>query len=245
MLESLKLLSGKRKQLYALLLLISFSLICVAFSMTGNDDFENARREILFRRIGHEMLLQAGDSISRVLPVKKISENEYQISFDNPLSFEPKFLVNTTMSLFAKEPFAGNYVVNVLNCGNASVAYGFAISKNKALDIVACIGRVQPTACYMVNIKFEGSGINTSKYKYVLGSLPFLLIGGFIFLRMIKRQRTLPDNQDINMTKLGSMLFDANNRKLIINEKSIDLTGTETRLLQIFALSPNEVIERS
>ena len=41
------------------------------------------------------------------------------------------------------------------------------------------------------------------------------------------------------------MLFDAKNRKLIINEKSIDLTGTETRILLIFAFSPNEIIGRS
>ena len=30
-----------------------------------------------------------------------------------------------------------------------------------------------------------------------------------------------------------------------MNEKTIDLTGTETRLLLIFAQSPNETIERS
>ena len=41
------------------------------------------------------------------------------------------------------------------------------------------------------------------------------------------------------------MLFDSKNRKLIINEKTIDLTGTEARVLLIFALSPNETIARS
>ncbi|MNX32910.1 Response regulator MprA [compost metagenome] len=47
------------------------------------------------------------------------------------------------------------------------------------------------------------------------------------------------------MLTLGAVLFDAKNRKLIINGKTIDLTGTETRVLSIFALSPNETIERS
>ena len=65
------LLSGKRKYLYGLLVLTFISLICVAFSMVGSDDFDIARREILLRRIGHEILLQSGDSTSRVLPVKK------------------------------------------------------------------------------------------------------------------------------------------------------------------------------
>jgi DNA-binding response OmpR family regulator len=40
-------------------------------------------------------------------------------------------------------------------------------------------------------------------------------------------------------------LFDAKNKKLIIGGKTIDLTGTETRVLLIFASSPNEIIERS
>ena len=41
------------------------------------------------------------------------------------------------------------------------------------------------------------------------------------------------------------MSFDTGTRKLMINGKTIDLTRTETRVLRIFALSPNEAIERS
>src|SRR5664279_5186408 len=98
------------------------SLICVAFSMADSDDFDIARREVLLRRIGHEILLQSGDSVSRVLPVKKIAENEYQISFENAFTFRPDSLVNTTQRLLAEDPLASDYVVNVLNCANASVA---------------------------------------------------------------------------------------------------------------------------
>ncbi|MEP6677568.1 MAG: winged helix-turn-helix domain-containing protein, partial [Ferruginibacter sp.] len=187
------------------------------------------------------------------LPVKKIAENEYQISFENAFTFQPESLVNTTQRLLAKDPLAGDYVVNVLNCANASVTYGYAISKNKKDDIVACIGRVQPRACYMINIKFKPTGIVSAKTGYILASLPFLAFVGFILFRSVKPRRALPDGQDTSlpggqdtsMFNLGSVLFDAKSRKLIINEKTIDLTGTETRVLLIFALSPNEIIERS
>jgi hypothetical protein len=81
MLVKRNLLSRKRKYLYGLLLLMFISLICVAFSMAGSDDFDIARREVLLRRIGHEILLQSGDSTSQVLPVKKIAENEYHPAF--------------------------------------------------------------------------------------------------------------------------------------------------------------------
>ena len=235
----------RRKHMGGLLIVLFISIICVAFSMTGNDDFDFARREILLRRIGHEILLQSGDSTSRVLPVKKIAGNEYQISFENAFTFQPESLVNTTQRLLAKDPLASDYVVNVLNCANASVAYGYAISKNKKDDIVACIGRRQPIACYMINIKFKPTGIITAKNGYLLGSLTVLAFVGFIFLRSVKPRKALPGSQHTGIFTLGSMSFDAETRKLMINGKTIDLTRTETRVLRIFALSPNEAIERS
>jgi len=213
--------------------------------MTGSDGFDIARREVLLRKIGDELLTQSGDSRSRVLPVKSIAENEYQISFENELSFQPDSLVNTTRRLLAKDPLAGDYVVNVLNCSNSSVAYGYAISNNKKDDIVACRGRVQPKGCYMVDIKFKPTGINIARNGFLLGSLPFLAFVGFIFFRSAKPRRILPEGQITGVITLGSMLFDAKNRKLIINGKTIDLTGTETRVLHIFASFPNETIERS
>jgi hypothetical protein len=213
--------------------------------MNGSDNFAIARREILLRRIGDELLTQSGDSKSRVLPVKKIAENEYQISFENELTFQADSLVNTTQRLLAKDPLADDYVVTVLNSDKSGVVYGYAISKNKKNDIVACIGRKQPRAGYMINIKFKPTGIITAKNGYLLGSLTVLAFIGSIFLRPVKPRKALPDSQPTGMFSLGSMSFDAETRKLLINGKTIDLTRTETRVLRIFALSPNEAIERS
>ena|ERR1044072_2842055 len=245
MFYSRNVLSRKRKYLWGLILLLVISVTCVIFSMTGSDDFDIARREVLLRKIGDELLTQSGDSRSRVLPVKKIAENEYQISFENELTFQPGSLVNTTRRLLAKDPLASDYVVNVLNCSNSSIVYGYAISNNKKNDIIACRGRVQPRGCYRVNIKFKPTAINTAKGGYVLGGLSFLAFVGFIFWRSVKPQRAVGDGQNTVTVTLGSMLFDARNRKLIINGNAINLTGTETRVLHIFASSPNETIERS
>ena len=242
---SRNLLSGRRKYLFGLLALLFMVAIFMAFSTDDSDDFDIARREVLLRRIGHEILLQSGDSTSRVLPVKKIAENEYQISFENELTFQTDSLVNTTQRLLAKDPFANDYVVNVLNCGNSSVAYGYAISKNKKDDIVACIGRRQPVACYMINIKFKPNSITTATNKYFLGGLSLLAFVGFVFLRSVKPKSDLPKDDHNQIFTFGSVVFDAQKRQLFINKETIDLTGTETRLLLIFALSPNETIERS
>jgi DNA-binding winged helix-turn-helix (wHTH) protein len=245
MLDSQNLLSGKGKYLFGFVLLLFIAAICAAFSMTDSGDFAFARREILLRKIGHELLLQSGDSTSRVLPVKKIAENEYQISFENELTFQADSLVNTTRRLLAKDPLAGDYVVNVLNSETPGVAYGYAMSKNKKDDIVTCIGRKQPKAHYLINIKFKPAGLITVKKGLLLGGLPLLAFVGFVFFRSVKPRKSPPKVRNTDAVALGSMLFDAKNRKLMINGNTIDLTGTETRLLLIFALSPNEVIARS
>lgn len=242
---SQNLLSGKRNYLWGWIILPIVSLICVAFNMTDNADFDSARREILLRRIGHELLLQSGDSTSRVLPVKKIAENEYQISFEHAFTFQPDSLVNTTRRLLAKDPLASAYVVNVLNCGTASVAYGYAISNDTKDDIVACIGRRQPVACYLIHIKFKPTGLTTPTNGYLLGSLTVVALAGFVFLRSVKPRKVLPDSQPTGMFTLGATTFDTETRTLLIHGKTIDLTRTETRVLRIFALSPNEAIERS
>ena len=245
MLDNRNLMSGNSKYLFGFILLFFIAAICAAFNVTESDDFDISRREVLLRRIGHEILLQSGDSTSRVLPVKKISENEYQIRFENDFTFQPDSLVSTTKRFLDNAPFSGNYIVNVLNCGDSSVAYGYAISKNKKDNIITCKGRRQPIACYMINIKFKPTGIITTKNGLLLAGVPLLVFVGFIFLRRVKPRKILPESQFTNSFTLGSLLFDAKHRKLIANGETIDLTGTETRLLLIFALSPNETIERS
>lgn len=245
MFDSQNLLSGKRKYLLGLIFLSIICVIYAAFSMEERDDYDFARREVLLRRIGHEILLQSGDRTSRVRPIQLLAENEYQISFEKEFTFIPDSLLHTTRRFLDNAPHSSNYIVNVLNCSNSSVAYGYAISKNKKDNIVACIGRKQPKACYMINIKFKPTSTKMVKRLYLLGSLSFLGFFSILFLRSFKSQKAIADSQVNQTITLGSVLFDAKNKKLIINEKTIDLTGTETRLLLIFALSPNEIIERS
>ncbi|MBB1285585.1 winged helix-turn-helix transcriptional regulator [Flavisolibacter sp. BT320] len=253
------LLLVRRKHLGGLALLTAISIICVAFSMTGSENLDVARREILLRRVGHEILLQSGDSTSRVLPVIKIADNEYQISFENAFTFSPDSLVHTTRRLLANDPLAGDYVVNVLNSGDSSVAYGYAISGNKKDDIIACLGRAQPASRYLINIQFGPKGLITAKNGYLLGGLAVLALVGAILLLSPKQRSVLPENgsaipgdhpagmqnPSTNRFTLGSMSFDAETHKLMIDEMTIDLTKTESRVLRIFAASPNEAIERS
>ena len=141
MLDKINFLPIKHKHVGGLLILLFISIICVALSITGNENFDFARREILLRRIGHELLLQSGDSTSRVLPVKKIGGNEYQISFENAFTFQPASLVNTTQGLLAKDPLASDYVVNVLNCAKVAILLIFILQPSARFLLILLVVR--------------------------------------------------------------------------------------------------------
>ncbi|MDI9366329.1 MAG: hypothetical protein QM541_15330 [Flavobacterium sp.] len=93
------------KYLYGCLVLLLMAVAFVAFSVTDSDDFEAAKREILIRKIGHELLLQSGDSVSRVLPVNRMLDNNYQLSFTpllvllSPTALFPPAFVYETLKI--------------------------------------------------------------------------------------------------------------------------------------------------
>jgi hypothetical protein len=198
----------------------------------------------LIRKVGHELLLQSGDSVSRVLPVNKISDNEFQLSFEREFGFLPDSLVYTTLGLLGKDAGVPDYVVNVFKCGTQKVAYGYAISNKEKETIVSCKGRRLPKACYVISIQFKDALIS-AKSGYLLGSLPILAFIGLLFFRTAKPKKDVQVIHEVDQFQLGGILFDAKLRKLVMKELTVDLTATESRVLRIFAESPNLVIERN
>ena len=79
------------------LLLIS----ALAFISKQNETREK-HLEVVLRNLGHQLLLTAKDSTSRVLPVKKLNENRYQISFQNDFAFISDTLINLVQRTFKK-----------------------------------------------------------------------------------------------------------------------------------------------
>ena len=73
----------------------------VAFISKKNETPEK-HVEVVLRNIGHQLLLTAKDSTSRVLPVKKLNENTYQVSFQNDFSFISDTLISLVQRTFQK-----------------------------------------------------------------------------------------------------------------------------------------------
>ena len=56
-------------------------LIFAGAFINKKDEIPEKHVEVVLRDIGHQLLLSAKDATSRVLPVKKLNENTYQVFF--------------------------------------------------------------------------------------------------------------------------------------------------------------------
>lgn len=227
--------------------LLVVATICAAFALTTTDDFDLARQEILFRKIGHEVLLHSGDSTSRVMPVKRIANNEYQVRFENEFTFQPDSLVQIIRRALAKDNLADNYIVNVLDCSGKGMIFGYVIYKDQSNNIVPCSGRKQPKSCYIIDVKFQSPAMTATQKGYLIGGLPLLAFIGLIISGSVKsRKNKIESESEVNESfKIGNTLFYPTRRQIIAGETLTELTTKENKLLLIFAHSPNVVIERS
>nr|WP_294990473.1 winged helix-turn-helix domain-containing protein [uncultured Sediminibacterium sp.] len=236
----------KRRYILPLLFLLTGTIICAAFGFTGNENFDLAKRQILLRNIGHEILLHAGDSTSRVLPIKEIASNEYQIRFENEFSFETDSLVKIIRQSLEKDPLAKDYIVNVLNCSDKEILFGYSIFQQKQNNIIPCLGRKQPRACYLVNIRFQNMTFTTIPKAYLIGGLSAFAFIGLLAARPFRtrRSRGARADTDEGVLKIGHTLFEPGKRQITVSGITTELTPKENKLLKIFADATGNLIER-
>ncbi|QKJ30165.1 winged helix-turn-helix transcriptional regulator [Mucilaginibacter mali] len=233
----------------ALVLLMIVASCAYVKNSADSEAFEFAKRGIMLRNVGHLLLLQSGDSTSRVLPVKQIAENEYQLQFENKFTFQTDSLVKTIKSSLARNDASADYVVNVIGCSSPQVIFGYAVLNGNKNNVIPCSGRKQPVDCYRVNILFKNKGISARQTGYLVGGLPLLAFIGLLLFKPKRKDQIeiaaidQPVTSDI--ITIGKITFDKTARNLTIGHQSIQLTVKESKLLLIFAQSPNQMIDRA
>jgi hypothetical protein len=108
---------------------------------------------LIIRQIGDRLLLEAGDSTSRVLPVIEIKEGTFLLKFENEFAFNHDSLMVMSQGLLPKTQFPAGYTVTVHDCVKGDIVYGFQLN-NTSPDILACSGRSQPPGCYTIEFAF-------------------------------------------------------------------------------------------
>ena len=142
--------------------------ITPSFAKPSDRDLRVKQTNITIRMIGHRLLLLAGDSTSRVMPVTEIREGTFLLKFENEFVFNHDSLIALTQRLLPKAQFPSGYTVTVHDCTDASIVYGFQINKASP-NYLACRGRSQSSGCYTIEIAFPDFYENTDQKKADIG----------------------------------------------------------------------------
>lgn len=219
---------------------------------------EKQHVEVSLRMIGHQVLLQAGDSTSPVLPIEKVGPR-YKIQFAAEFGFVPDELVEVVSKVMHETQMAGGYILEVENCESREVVYSYEIADVAIKSIIPCKERALPKACYNLlftlletgenevnppTVKQETAGgtyAEKSKTSYT-SILVFiaLLGGGLVFFWKKKGQA----KSDPSLIAIGTYQFDTRNTMLIGEHESIELTGKEADLLLLLYSAANTTVER-
>lgn len=138
--------------------------IASSFRKDSNRDLRAKEVNLIIRQLGHRLLLQSGDSTSRVMPVTEITEGTFLLKFENELLFSHDSLLTLSRTLLPVTHFAAGYMVTVHDCEKGDIVYGFGLNKSSP-DLLACSGRHQPAGCYTIQFAFKNFYNNVEEKK--------------------------------------------------------------------------------
>jgi hypothetical protein len=167
------------------IIIIAILISAAAFSNRKNEIPEK-HLEVVLRNLGHQLLLTAKDSTSRVLPVKKLNETTYQISFQSDFSFISDTLINLVQRTFQKDGLAKDYIVSLRNCKQNETVFAFEINSHTG-DLTACRGRKLEVGCYVIEIDF----LKTDQFNFfwlLLLIIPLSFVGFYVKNKFRKKE---------------------------------------------------------
>jgi len=223
-------------------------LISAVASINKKNEIPEKHLEVVLRNLGHQLLLTAKDSTSRVLPVKKLNENTYQISFQNDFSFVSDTLINLVQRTFQKNALPAEYIVSLKNCKQNETVFAFEINSHTG-DLKGCRGRTLEVGCYVIEIDF----LKQTRFNFfwlLLLIIPLSVVGFYVKNRFRKKEvqeekeeeESIIDENDY--IQIGSFQFYTEENVLKSEHKSITLSEKETKALKIFTENINQIVER-
>ncbi len=234
-------------RLLSILLLLVVGLTLTAAMLIGTnerDDFLPTRAELAVRQIGHDLLLHAGDSTSRVMPVKKTGPGSFQLDFENSFSFVPDSLVAIVNRSLGVAHLPMSYLVQVIDCDLSEMVYGFEVWA-PSQKVEPCLGRVQPKGCYTIIITFTApitSAETSAAFYYGIFGLLSIALIAFVWFKSAS-SRTSSETKDA-ITRLGRFEFYEASGYLKYADNLVPLSRKESKLLKILAVNANRLVDR-
>lgn len=222
---------------------LAFLVILMLLTSENKKETTSELVKIALRDVGNQLLLSNQDSTSLILPIKKIEDSKFQLSFEKELAINPDTLVKVAQKSFRKAELPTHYQIEVKQCQDSEVAYSFLQNANFEKNIIPCSGRNIPQKCYTIEVRFlEDMDVSSSKTIWiVLLSLGFIAI--FVFFPK-KKAIQESDATNENGISLGKFQFYPDENKLTFENSDISLSKKEVELLLVFIENPNKIIKR-
>ncbi|MBL7827937.1 MAG: winged helix-turn-helix transcriptional regulator [Saprospiraceae bacterium] len=238
-----------KQLLYFLLLLaVSVGVMQLVWYFAGHNKPEKRLPEdkinLALRKTVHQMLDAAGDSTSRIAPVRKVDERTWMIQIEKAFNYDS--LPGILNAALVAHHIDGNYDVFVLDCAAGELQLGYTVTDFEKED-VPCGGREMTATCYQLQVSFPLA---------IMPKFPVLgwVFGGFLAIILFGIQQKLPWQRneparslvsEIKGTPFGASHFDAENQVLYCGEQRFQLTYREAKLLHLFVKNQNQLLERS
>ncbi len=205
-----------------------------------DDDTAKEQQLITLRKVGHQLLLDAGDTTSRVLPIQHTADDTYEIHFEQPFALNTDALIKIIANQEKQGHLPENYIVNVYDEVTNSVQYAYSMPTNK--EDLPCLGRPLPKGRYYITIKLT----ETNHSAWVTaGFIPLFLFLGWHRLRKNKKKEdsfvTVHPHTHI---LIGNCRYFPDIQKLEVKGITQNLTAKEAKVLSIFATNVNTEVSR-
>jgi len=235
-------------RIIAIICIIVVSIFFIHGFTSKEVSFFQEKIKVALRAAGNKLLLKNNDHASLVLPIRKIDDQTFELSFQKEIVIHPKSLVTIINTELKKTGISENYITELVHCNTQQVSYSYQILGAIHENEISCVDRDLPKSCYTIKLivlKEETplvySAINN---PYTLS----LLILGVILLSITTVINKKPEgvSQEIirNHITLGTIKFYPDRQKLYYDQQEVSLTTKESELLAIFARQPNEIIKR-
>ncbi|SHO63876.1 winged helix-turn-helix domain-containing protein [Algoriphagus zhangzhouensis] len=222
-------------------------IVCVvgflSLGATWRENDSSEERKVALRMLGHQLLLNQGDSSSIVLPVKEVQEGEFEISFEKKLTIKPYSVVQIASQLEKSNFLPSEYLIEIVECQNHEIAYSFQIKPSEEESLIPCCGRDLPKACYQVKVYFP-ENLNTNLASIFLLGIPALAFVFFVFKKPSEKRVSKDSKIDSGCLSIGQFMFYPDQLKLIHQEEEIILSIKECEILEVLISRPNHIVSR-
>lgn len=235
----------KKLWVLPILILAAGAWLLSSASTQTKGDFSPEKINLALRRTADRLLRQSGDTKSLIPSIKQAAAGVWQVHLEQPFQYDQlPALLQSSLDLYGiRQP----YDVAVRQCSTAIIDLGYH-QRDFQNDSVPCVGREMAAGCHFIEITFLE---NTEKKPFgtaISGVLLLILggLGGFLFFQQQKQplSPTPATPEDGNGLVFGNFRLNVADQVLLCGGIRQTLTFRETKLLCLFASSPNQLLER-